>query len=148
MIRIAFPVIAVFLLAIGIATPAHADHVRGRVVDPQDKPAAGIQVLIVRGKTVVATATTTTDGQFGPVTVPAGDYDVLAAAAGLRAPATRITVAATGIIEVNVKLALSAVSDSVVISAAQVDQPLSRVTDSVTIIDRADLDARQTETAT
>ena len=148
MIRFPFLAISIFLLAINIATPAHADQVRGRVLDPADKPAAGIQVLIVRGKTVVATATTTTDGQFGPVTVPAGDYDVLAAAAGLRAPAIRITVVATGLIEVNLKLALSAVSDSVVVSAAQVDQPLSRVTDSVTIIDRADLDARQTETAT
>jgi outer membrane cobalamin receptor len=141
-------VLSVFLFLLGTATIASADVVRGRVVDPQSRPVANVQVLIVRGKNVVASTRTTGDGQFGPLTVPAGDYDVLVAAIGLRAPATRIAVAATGTIEVNLKLVLSAVSDSIVVSASQVDQPLSRVTDSVTIIDRADLDARQTETAT
>ena len=147
MIRLYSLVLSALLLLLGTATPAHADVVRGRILDPQGLPAAGVQVLIVRGKTIVATTSTSSGGQFGPVTVPAGEYDVLAAAAGLRAPATRITVAATGAVDVNITLAVSAVSDSVVVSAAQVDQPLSRVTDSVTIIDRADLEARQTETA-
>ncbi len=148
MIRFATFVLSAFLLIFAIATAASADVVRGRVLDPQDRPVGHVQVLIVRDSTVVATATTAADGRFGPLTVPAGEYDVLVAAAGLRAPARRISVAATGVVDVDVTLALAAVSESVVVSASQVDRPLSRVTDSVTIIDRADLEARQTETAT
>jgi outer membrane cobalamin receptor len=43
---------------------------------------------------------------------------------------------------------VSVVREAIVVSASAVDRPLSRVTDSVTVVDRADLDARQTETAT
>lgn len=42
--------------------------------------------------------------------------------------------------------AVPAISDAVVVSAALVDLPLSRVTDSVTIVPRVELDARQHET--
>src|SRR6185503_19454339 len=69
------------------------------------------------------------------------------AVSGLRAAPKRVKVASGATAEADVALQLAAVSDAVVVSAAQVDRPLSRVTDSVTVIDRADLDARQTETA-
>ena len=148
MLRFAYSVLSAFLLIISTAGLAHADVVRGRVLDPQDKPVARAQVMITRGGTVIVTATTGTDGRFGPLTVPAGDYDVIVAAPRFQAPAQHITVAATGELDVKFTLALAAVSESVVVSASPVDRPLSRVTDSVTVVDRADLDARQTETAT
>lgn len=148
MIRSALLVLSAFLLVFATATIARADVVRGRVLDPQDHPVARVQVLIVRGTAVVATATTGSDGRFGPLTVPAGEYDVIVAAAGFHAPTRHITVAATGAMDLNVSLTIAAVSESVVVSASTVDRPLSRVTDSVTVVDRADLDARQTETAT
>ena len=141
----------VFLSALAFLafpTSASADVIRGRVVDPHDQPVARAQVLVVRGRTVVATATTNVDGRFGPITASAGEYDVLVAASGWAIAPTRVTLEATGAIDLTLKVARAAHSESIVVSAAQVDQPLSRVTDSVTIIDRADLDARQTETAT
>jgi outer membrane cobalamin receptor len=127
------------------ATLAHAQALAGRVVDPQDRPVASADVMLLRGTTVVTIARTRTDGRFGPLDVAAGAYDVLVSAPGLRAAPRRVTIGADDV-TLDLSMAVAAVTESVVVSAAQVDAPLSRVTDSVTVISRADLDARQTET--
>jgi len=124
---------------------AQTGMLQGTVRDPQDRPVAGARVTMAAGTTVVATLVTRANGQFGPIALPDGEYDVSATAPSLQAPATHVKV--TGAVDVTLKLALSAVGTTVVVSAAQVDQPVSRVTDSVTIIDRSDLEARQSETA-
>ena len=135
-------------MVLACATSAFADVLTGIVRDPKDQPVKHARVIVTNGTVVVATATTGNDGKFGPVTLPAGEFDVLVAADGLRAPAKHITIAATGTVDVDIKMAIAAVNESVSVSSSAVDRALSRVTDSVTIIDRADLDARQTETAT
>ena len=53
----------VFLILSVVARDAFADTVRGRVVDPQDRPIAHAGVLILRGQTIVAEVTTDADGQ-------------------------------------------------------------------------------------
>ncbi len=136
-----------FLILLLSATAAFADSIRGRVTDPQSKPVAGARVLVSRGTAIVATAITAADGRYGPIAVPAGAYDVTVAVSGFRAAPTRVTVTVNAGADADVALELAAVSDAIVVSAAQVDRALSRVTDSVTVIDRADLDARQTDTA-
>jgi outer membrane cobalamin receptor len=57
-----------------------------------------------------------------------------------------VTVNAAGGASVDLKLAVTAIHESIVVSASQVEQPLTRATDSVTVITRAEIDARQTET--
>jgi outer membrane cobalamin receptor len=47
--------------------------------------------------------------------------------------------------DITLALTLAAIADAVVVSAAQVDVPLSRVTDAVTVITGAELRERQTE---
>ena len=136
------PVLPVILL---IAHPAAAQSIQGRVVDPQDRPVAIADVLVLQGTAVVTTVRTSTDGRFGPVAIAAGEYEVLVAASGFRSDPKRVTVGAASAANVDVKLTLGAVNESVVVSAAQVDLPLSRVTDSVTVVERADLRALQTE---
>src|SRR5215204_3750378 len=66
------------------ATVAAADELRGRVTDPQGQPVPHATVLVLRGTVVVATVTTTAAGQFGPLTLPAGDYEIAVSAPGLR----------------------------------------------------------------
>ena len=139
--------LAILFLTLAAPAPAYADVIRGRVLDPQDRPVARATVLVVRTGTVIVTTVTNADGQFGPLTVPAGEYDVLVSAPGLEAPPERVSVAASGAVDVSLKLSIAARRESVVVSASQVERPLSRVTDSVTVIDRADLEARQSETA-
>ena len=136
-----------FSLLFLIATVAAADELRGRVTDPQGQPVRHANVLVLRGGVVIATATTTTSGQFGPLTLPAGEYEVSVSAPGLRAAPTRVSITDKGVAEVTLKLELTVVNESVVVSASQVDRPLSRITDSVTVIEKSDFESRQTETA-
>jgi outer membrane cobalamin receptor len=127
------------------AGSAFADTLRGRVVDSQQRPVAAADVIVLRGASVVTTIKTQADGRFGPVTLPAGDYRVIASAPGLRSAPQPATVSPTGL-DVEITLTPSAFTDSVVVSAAHVETPLSRVTDSVTVISGADLAARQADT--
>src|SRR5678816_1268200 len=101
---------------------------------PQGQPVRHASVLVLRGGVVIATATTTTAGQFGPLTLPAGDYEVTVSAPGLRAKPTRVSITDKGVADLALKLELTAVNESVVVSASQVDRPLSRLTDSVTCL--------------
>jgi len=57
-----------------------------------------------------------------------------------------VTIGASKPADLSIALTVSAVKDSIVVSTAQVDTALSRTSDSVTVINRADLDLRQTET--
>jgi hypothetical protein len=45
--------------------------------NPQDRPVAAAEVIVLRGQTVVATVRTANDGAFGPLTLPPGTYDVV-----------------------------------------------------------------------
>jgi outer membrane cobalamin receptor len=77
------------------------------------------------------------------VTLGAGDYEITAAAPGLATPAKSVTVKTGAPTDVDLALALSAVRESVVVSDAQGEVPLSRTTESVTVIERAQLDLAQ-----
>jgi outer membrane cobalamin receptor len=130
----------------GAPALASADTVSGRVLDPDGRAVANADVLVVSGPRIVASAKTTREGRFGPIAVPPGEYDVLVGAEGFKADPQRVTVRADSALSIDITLTLAAVAESVVVSAAQVETPLSRVTDSVTVIDRAALDTRQAET--
>ena len=138
---------ALFILCSTLAlASAFADSLRGRVVDPDSRPVADARVIVVRGAVVVTTATSGADGRFGPIDLPAGEYEIFVAAPGLRSTPKPVSIAKGAALDVTLPMTLSAVEESVVVSAAQVDTPLSHVTDSVTVIDRADLEVRHTDT--
>jgi outer membrane cobalamin receptor len=77
------------------------------------------------------------------VEIAAGAYTVAASSAGLVADRREIHVADGQPTAIDLAMRLSALTESLVVSAAQIDQPLSRTPDSVTVIPGADLDARQ-----
>jgi outer membrane cobalamin receptor len=129
-----------------LAHPALADTLRGRVTDPSGRPVSGATVLVLRGPTVVATAPTSPDGQYGPVTLPAGIYEVIVATPGLRLAPRRVTLAADAALTLDLSLDLAAVGESVVVSASRIDAPASLVGDSVTVIDREAIAALQIDT--
>jgi outer membrane cobalamin receptor len=135
-----------FTLFSMLSSAAFAQTLRGQLTDPDARPVAGAEVLVVRSGEIVATLTSRPDGTFGPLDLPAGEYTLLAAAPGLRAEPRRFSIGATAPATLTVPLAVSAVRESVVVSASQIDTPLSRVTDSVTVIGRAELDLQQTDT--
>ncbi len=127
---------------------AHADTLRGRVLDPDQRPVADAVVIVMRGAAVIVTVRSAADGAFGPVTLPPGAYEVTAGAPGLRSTSRAVRIVAGAPSALTIMLALAAVGESVVVSAAQVDTPLSQVTDAVTVLDRATLHQWQVATAT
>ncbi len=131
----------VFTLA--TARAADADGLRGRVVDPHQRPVAGADVIVLRGPVVVTSVRTAADGQYGPVTLPAGAYEVVAGAPGLRSSKQTVRITAGRVTELAITLTLAAIGESVVVSAAQVETTRSLVSDAVTVVDRALMDQLQ-----
>jgi outer membrane cobalamin receptor len=141
-----FTAILVLALAGRAAAGPGPDTLRGRVLDPDKRPIARAEVIILNASGVVMTVQTSADGTFGPIALRDGEYDLVVAAPGFGLEPQHISIKGAAPVEVDLLMKLSAVSESVVVSAAQVDQPLMRVTDSVTVIDRVDLDGRQIDT--
>ena len=148
MLRIRSSFLLSFLFIAFFAAGASAQVLTGVVKDPKDQPVKQARVLVISNTVVIATITTGADGKFGPITLTPGDFDLTVSADGLRADVQRIKISTTGELDVPVKMTLAAVTESISVSSSAVDRALSRVTDSVAILDRADLDARQTETST
>jgi len=135
-----------FVLLTLTASAALGADLRGRTVDPDGRPVAGAEVLVTRGAAVIGRAVTDERGEFHVVDLAADDLQITASRNGLRAAPIAITLDETGRRDLTLTLVVSAIEESVVVSAAQVEVPLTRVADSVTTIDAPALEARQIET--
>jgi outer membrane cobalamin receptor len=135
-----------FVLLTVTASGALGADLRGRTVDPDGRPVAGAEVLVTRGAAVVGRAITDERGEFHVADLAADDLQITASRDGLRAAPLAITLDEAGRADLTLTLRVSAIAESVVVSAAQVDVPLSRAPDSVTTIDAAALEARQIDT--
>jgi outer membrane cobalamin receptor len=129
-------------LSLLLAIPAAAAPVKGRVLDPDGRPVPGATVMLSSGGTLLSTTVTDANGRFD-IEAPDGQpSDIRIALAGFRAePRTIDGRAATDLGDL--RLSMSALSESVVVSAAQVEVPLSQASSSVTVITGEELDARQ-----
>jgi outer membrane cobalamin receptor len=118
----------------------------GTVLDPDRRAVAGAQVLVTARSAIVARALTGADGRFEATGLPADRYQLHVTRAGFRAEPLSVELAEGETRECTVQLQVSAVSEAVVVSAAHVDQPLSRTPASVTVVGRADLETFQHDT--
>ncbi len=125
---------------------AAPSSVRGTVVDPDGANVAFAQVLVTSASEVVARVTTDERGTFRVEGLTPGRYELRVAREGFRAIPLEIDVAPDETRTVTLHLQVSAVSEAVVVSAAQVDLPLSRTPATTTIVTRQDLDAYQLDT--
>jgi outer membrane cobalamin receptor len=135
--------------AIVAALPAHVTAqgaVAGRIADPDGRPVPSAHVFLVSGQAIVASALSGSDGSFLIAPPVAGAYSLRAAAEGLRAEPLAIRVYEEPQNVGTLQLHVSAITDSVVVSAAQVDIPLSVTSSAVTVITGDELRARQHET--
>jgi outer membrane cobalamin receptor len=128
------------------ATTAMAATLAGKVVDPDGRPIAGAQVLVVSAIGTHGNRSTAVDGTFEIAGVTVGEYDVQVVTPGFAADPVHVVITGADRRDLDIRLHLSAISESIVVSAAQVDLPLSRTADSVTVLTAADLEARQVET--
>jgi len=132
------------VLSLFIPLLAHAQAVsslaaRGRVVDPVDRPVAGASVVLRSSAGFIRRTATGPDGTFEFAGIAPGDYDVMATVDGFRADPVHGTAAGDGLTQIVIRLRLSGITDTVVVSAAQVDMPLSQATANVTTIRSSEL---------
>jgi outer membrane cobalamin receptor len=125
------------------ATPA---SVRGTVTDPAGARVPRARVVLAGALSVIATTDTSAEGEFAIDRVAPGRYEIRVAAEGFRTDPIVVVAMAGETARVAVELHVSAVAESVVVSAAQVELPLGRAADSVTVISSAELRAGQFET--
>src|SRR5258708_15131117 len=110
------------LLALALNNPSAGDaFVTGRVLDPSSQPVAGAKVLVVCGATIVSQSLTDGEGRFQ--THPAhGRCRLRIAADGLTAPPVDLDLSGPEPRDAGtITLAISAITESVVVSAAQAD---------------------------
>jgi outer membrane cobalamin receptor len=146
------------LLLVGLALPVASGaaddvravpppaNVRGTVTDPAGARVPHARVVLAGPLSVAAITETSAEGEFAFDLVPPGRYEIRVAAEGFRSEPVVVEAAAGEVARVAVELHVSAVAESVVVSAAQVELPLARAADSVTVISSADLRAGQFET--
>ena len=127
-------------------TIAFAAGLEGTVVDPNGLATPGATVLVSDRSVIRATALTDDQGRFEIMNLPAGRYEVRVALEGFGAAAVTVDLAADGVGSVSIRLQVRAISESIVITASARELPRSRVTDSVTVVSAADIEARQFET--
>lgn len=121
--------------------------ITGRVLDPQLQPVARASVQVDGPLGTVAASVTDREGRFLFEALPPGQWHVLVLADGLRAEPCPVTVVASDAIDLTVRMQVSAVRESIVVSASHVETPLSRLPTSTTVITDEELRALQVEAA-
>ncbi len=115
------------------------------MVDPDGRGIPGAAVILTDGTAVVARTLTVSSGHFTLNVPDSGQFEVRVAIDGFRGKPVAVTGATAERDLGTIALEISAVSESVVVSAAQVEIPLSAASSSVTVITRDDLEKHQVE---
>ena len=133
------------LLACSVSV--HAAEITGRVIDPSGRPTPGAQLLLTQTNTIIATVISDRLGEFRFSGLVPGDYRLRVALDGFQADPIVVSLDAENATEqVAFALRVSAVSESIVVTASAVERPRSQVADSVTVISANDLKTGQIET--
>jgi outer membrane cobalamin receptor len=134
--------ILLFTLNFALLTAAHADGLSGRVIDPDGRAVANAEVILTGAAATPLRVRTGREGTFVFTGLDAGPYRVTASAPGLVSDTMQIDIATTPA-TLDISLHVTAIVETLVVSAAQIDQPLSRTPDSVTVIPGAEIGAKQ-----
>jgi vitamin B12 transporter len=125
-----------------VISPAWASDLSGRVFDPDGRAVANAEVIVIGAAAAPLRARSDSEGRFSIGGLGGGSYRVIASAPGLVSDAVAIDIAAAAV-TLDITMRVSAIAETLVVSAAQIDQPLSRIPDSVTVIPGAEIEAKQ-----
>jgi outer membrane cobalamin receptor len=136
-----------FLLLFTCLTSVHAlaGELRGRIVDPDGRGVPGAEVVLTIGTAIHTRTVSDTNGRFVLTAPDQAEVVVRVALVGFRAEPMALTSTPSPRDLGTIVLAISAVSEAVVVSAAQVEVPLSTTSSSVTVLTGDDLQRRQVE---
>ncbi|MFN8061479.1 MAG: TonB-dependent receptor [Vicinamibacterales bacterium] len=139
-----FTIAAAFCIT-GAVALASDSQIRGRVVDPDSRPVDHARVVVTGPLGAAADTHTGRDGTFA-IHVRPGTYDVVVVHSGFRVDPARVTVAADAApAEIELRLAVGAVSEDLVVAAAYTELPLSTVPSHVTTVSGDDMRRTQAE---
>ncbi len=125
-----------------VSAKAAASSLSGRVTDPDGRAVANAEVIVTGVAAAPLRARSDSQGRFVITGLAAGHYRITASAPGLVSDATAIDLTASPA-TLDITMRVSAIAETLVVSAAQIDQPLSRIPDSVTVIPGSEIDAKQ-----
>jgi outer membrane cobalamin receptor len=134
------------LTVFSLANAASAATLSGSVTDPNGRGVARARIVVTTTIGAVASAVTDDRGTYQIANLPAGSYDVSVIADGFQADPARVQLSAEDRRELTLSLRVTAVSESIVVTAAQTDMPLTRTAAAVSVISEADLRAGQITT--
>jgi vitamin B12 transporter len=117
--------------------------IRGQVTDPQQRAVPGATIVIEGPAAAPVSSTSDARGGFEVATGVPGRFTVQASAPGLTSGSHVVDVADEATIIVDLPLRVAAIDEQLIVTATQVDQPLSRVPDSTTVLSGETLAARQ-----
>ncbi len=137
---------ALTLVSILNAWTVFAGPINGRVVDPDQRPVADARVLLVAAGAPIRSAETNSRGEFALVAPDGGRYELRIAAEGFRAEPVVYEASAAARDVGTIALTISAVSETLVVSAAQTELPRSQTPASVFVIGASELRDRQVVT--
>jgi outer membrane cobalamin receptor len=136
----------IFIGLFALAHAVSAATLAGSVTDPNGRSVAGARIVVTTTLGAVASGITDQRGAYEIGDLPGGSYDVSVIADGFQADPAHVQLAQEERRELTLQLRVSAVSESIVVTAAQTDVPLTRTGAAVSVITEADLRAGQITT--
>lgn len=139
--------LALFVFIFIVATIATADAavLAGTVLDPDGRAVSNARIVVSTQLGAVAETYTGPAGEYEFPSLAVGRYVVQVIADGFQTPLTQINLSESGRRDVTVQLRVSAITESVVVSASQVEVARASAPASITVISGEDFRARQTE---
>ena len=138
---LSFVILSFVIRYFRFARPSAAS-LSGRVTDPDGRAVANAEVIVTGVAATPLRARSDSDGKFVFAELEPGRYRSAASAPGFASDAVPVDITASPA-TLDITLHISAIAETLVVSASQIDQPLSRIPDSVTVIPGAEIEAKQ-----
>ena len=132
----------IFLCSFLFVSSAAAGPVTGHVIDPSGRAVPGATVIVSGEGLPLRSVLTNSAGAFTIDIAETSRVELRVAVAGFRSEVLTIEPSSTRELG-PIRLTLSALNESIVVSASQVEIPLSQASSTVTVITAAELQARQ-----
>jgi outer membrane cobalamin receptor len=117
-------------------------------VDPDSRAVPAARIAITSPLIGSRDTRADSNGAFRFDDLPAGSYEIVALVDGFRADPLTVRLSEDQVHTVTVRLRISALTESVVVTASQIDRPVSRTAESLTVMTSDDLASRQLESLT
>jgi outer membrane receptor protein involved in Fe transport len=138
-----FPILLSLLFSAHVALAAPPASVGGRVVDPSGQGVPGATVTVRAATGTTRACPVDSSGRYACTGLPAGRFDIFAAADGFSSAAVALSLEAGQSATADIALRIAAITDSVVVSASFVDTLRSEAPAEVTAFSATALEDRQ-----